>query len=137
VNLVLDASIALSWCFEDQGSEEALQTLERLRSNEAVVPPLWTLEVANGLLTAERQRRLDAEAMARAGHLLLSLPIVVEPAARARPLTTVLPLARKHRLSAYDGAYLELALRRNIPLATLDRSLRRAARSEGVEVALG
>lgn len=137
MNLVLDASIALSWCFEDEGSGEALQVLERLRGDEAVVPPLWSLEVANGLLTAERRRRLDAEAVVRAGDLLLSLPIVVEPAARTRPLTTVLPLARKYKLSAYDAAYLELALRRNIPLATLDRSLGSAARTAGLEVASG
>jgi predicted nucleic acid-binding protein len=137
LNLVLDASVALSWCFEDEGDPVSDRALEHLRSDEAIVPALWTLEVANGLVTAERRGRLDAESVARAGSLLLSLPIVVEPAVRSRPFMAIVPLARKHGLSIYDGAYLELALRRSIPLASLDRSLRRAARAEGVEAGPG
>jgi predicted nucleic acid-binding protein len=77
---------------------------------------------------------VGAAEASRAGSLLLSLPIVLEPLARSRPLLAIQPLARKHRLSAYDGAYLELAVRRGIPMATLDPGLRRAAKKEGVEL---
>lgn len=134
MNLVLDASVALSWCFEDEGGAMEMAVLQRLREDEAVVPALWTLEVANGLVTAERRGRLDAAGVVRSAHLLLALPIVVEPVERSGAASSVVPLARRHRLSAYDAAYLELALRRGIPLATSDAALRRAAREEGVEV---
>jgi predicted nucleic acid-binding protein len=137
VNFVLDASIALSWCFEDEGGDGALRILRRLGDEEAVVPSLWGLEVANGLLMAERRGRMDPAAVSRAGNLLLSLPIILEPPTRSRPFLAIQPLARKHRLSAYDGAYLELAVRRGIPIATLDGELKRAARREGLEVAGG
>lgn len=134
MNLVLDASVALSWCFEDEGGAMEMAVLRRLRDDEAVVPALWTLEVTNGLVTAERRGRLDAAGVLRASHLLLALPIVVEPVERSGAASAVLPLARRHGLSAYDAAYLELALRRGIPLATADAALHRAARAEGVAV---
>jgi predicted nucleic acid-binding protein len=134
VNFVLDASIALSWCFEDEGEGQAVLILERLLQEEAVVPSLWALEVTNGLLTAERRGRLDAAAVSRGGNLLLSLPIVMDPMARSRPFAVIQPLARQHRLSTYDAAYLELAIRKRIPLASLDNGLTTAARKEGLEV---
>lgn len=136
MNFVLDASVALAWCFDDEKDRGALGVLERLRSDEAVVPPIWSLEVANGLVAAERRQRLDGVAVARAGRLILALPIVVEPMDRERSLSAILPVARRRDLSVYDASYLELALRRGIPLATLDRGLAQAARAEGVEGAL-
>jgi predicted nucleic acid-binding protein len=123
--------VPLSWCFDDEGGDYALRVLDHLSGSEAIVPALWTLEVANGLLAAERRRRLDSAEGAGAGQLLLSLPIVVEPLDRSRPLAWVQPLARKHGLSVYDAAYLELSVRRGIPLATLDTALREAALAQG------
>ena len=132
MNFVLDASVALSWCFEDEGGDYSVRVLEALRSSEAVVASLWPLEVANGLVVAERRGRLDAAASVRFMELVLALPIVVDPVSRGRSLTGTYGLARARGLSAYDAAYLELALRQGAPLATLDGKLREAAAAEGV-----
>lgn len=132
MNFVLDASVALAWCFEDEGGAYAPEVLASLRHTEAVVASLWPLEVCNGLVVAERRDRLDAAAATRFIELLRSLPIVVDPVARRRALTSVRALARARDLSAYDASYLELAVRLGVPLATLDSGLRRAARKEGV-----
>lgn len=133
MNFVLDASVALSWCFEDERSEDALRVLESLRSSEAVTASLWPLEVANGLLTAQRRGRLEPARATRLGRMLLSLPIVVDPVARGRAFAATTALARAHGLTSYDAAYLELAVRLGLPLATLDGPLADAARAEGVE----
>jgi len=134
VNFVLDASVTLAWCFEDEGGEYALRVLETLRASEAVAASLWPLEVANGLAVAQRGGRLDAATARRFMELVLALPIAVEPVSRSPALTGTYDLARRRSLSAYDAAYLELAIRRAIPLATLDAHLREAAVAEGVEV---
>jgi len=134
VNFVLDASVALSWCFEDEGGEYALRVLDALRSSEAVVASLWPLEIANGLAVAERRGRLDSAAAARFTELVLALPIAVEPSSRASGLRFAHRMARARSLSAYDAAYLDLALRHGIPLATLDARLREAAEAEGVRL---
>ena len=106
--------------------------LEALRDGEAFAASVWPLEVANGLLVAERRQRLTAGEATRAGRFILSLPVAVDPVARTRPFEEVRRLARTHGLSAYDAAYLELAVRLGLPLATLDRTLGRAAREEGL-----
>jgi len=98
-----------------------------------MVPHLWGLEVANVLLVAERRGRISTEDVNRACTNLLSLPIAVDPVARDRALTTVLRLARLHGLTSYDAAYLELAIRHDLSIATLDAALAVAAESEGVE----
>jgi predicted nucleic acid-binding protein len=134
VNLVLDASVALAWCFEDEGGDYPLGVLEALRDSEAVVASLWPLEVTNGLLVAERRQRIDSADAIQFRNLLLSLPIVLDPVEGRRAFGVTHHLARTHELSAYDAAYLELALRHGIPLATLDDSLRAAAEFEGVGV---
>jgi predicted nucleic acid-binding protein len=134
VNLVLDASVALAWCFEDEGGDYVDSVLEALRAGEAVVASHWGLEIANGLIVAERRRRVRGEEVPRLAKFLMALPIGVDPAARGRPLTTVHRLARTHGLSTYDAAYLELAIRHGIPIATLDRDLRGAAEAEGVAI---
>ena len=79
MNLVLDASVVLAWCFEDDTSDYASRVLDSLRESEAVVPGLWALEVANGLVTAERRGRIDASDSARFVDLVLSLPIAIDP----------------------------------------------------------
>ncbi len=134
MNFVLDASITLAWCFHDEGGEYALGVLDRLRSSEAVAAFHWGLEVANGFLVAERRGRIESRDVARLTRFVLALPIAVDPVARGRPLDSIHRLGRSHELSAYDAAYLELAVRYGIPIATLDSDLRIAAESEGVGV---
>lgn len=134
MNFVLDASITLAWAFDDERDARVLDTLERLRGGEAAVASLWPLEVTNGLLAAERRGRIDVAAGSRFIHLVRSLPIVVDPVARVRVFEATLALARRHRLTAYDAAYLELAVRLGVSIATLDGDLRAAAEAEGVAV---
>ena len=127
---VLDSSVALSWCFEDEVTEATLRIRERLSTERAVVPSLWLLEVANVLLLGARRGRLTAEAAAEFADLLLGLPIdVVEP---ERDIADLMQLAAEHRLTAYDAAYLQVAAARRLPLATLDATLAEAARAAGV-----
>lgn len=130
---MLDASVTLSWAFEDERSQPALEVLERLRQDEAAVASLWPLEVTNGLMAAERRGRLTSADAGRFLHLVRSLPIVTDPVARVRAFDErTRSLARKHRLTAYDAADLELAVRHGIPLVTLDGELQAAAEAEGV-----
>jgi predicted nucleic acid-binding protein len=103
-----------------------------MASAQAFVPELWPLEVANALLVGERRKRsTQADTMTWLG-FLASLPIAVDEETRAYAFGSTLSLARDHSLSAYDAAYLELAMRRGLPLATLDDKLKAAARAVGV-----
>lgn len=130
MTFVLDSSVALSWCFQDEVSAATLQIRERLSAERAVVPPLWLLEVANVLALGIRRGRLTAETAAEFADLLVGLPIdVADP---ERRLTDLMGLANEHGLTAYDAAYLQVAVARGLPLATLDATLAEAARAAGV-----
>jgi len=126
---VIDASVAASWLLPDENHAGAEAAYTRLRSDYALVPTLWWFEVRNLFVMNERRGRLDAEKTDKALALLGSLPIQQdsEPEQGA-----VLRLARQHRLTVYDAAYLELALRENAALATLDAELARAASAENI-----
>ena len=130
---VLDASVAVAWCFEDESTGFTESVLSLLANGaEAVVPSIWPLEVANALLIAERRRRI---ALARATallHQIAGLPISVWPIDTKQACEHILPVARQQSLTEYDAAYLELALRGGLPLATLDAELRRSAKATGV-----
>jgi predicted nucleic acid-binding protein len=130
--LVVDASIALTWCFEDEVTAETEAIRTRVDSEGAIVPGLWRLEVANTLLLAERRGRIDRSDVEQRLELLAALPISID--ADIRAWTDTLLLARAERLTLYDAAYLELAIRQDVELATLDRDLRRAARKMGVAI---
>ena len=132
---VLDASVALTWHFEDETSEYAERVLDKLETDEAIVPALWPLEMANGLIIGERRGRLSPAKLARAVELSLDLPVSVDETPTPLALGSVLDLARSQGLSAYDAAYLELAMRQGIPLATQDEGLRAAAERVGVPLA--
>ena len=133
--LVIDASIALSWCFEDESSALSDAVLQRLERMRAVAPALWPLEVANGLRSAERRGRMDEQAIPAATQLLMTLPIDVEDVTGLEGvIARILPLARSLGLSAYDAAYLDLATRRGLPIATADEQLARAAEAAGVDL---
>ncbi len=130
--LVVDASVALAWCFSDEASPTADLALGRLEHEEAIAPAIWPLEVANGLRTAERRGRLDPADVPRIRELLLALAGQVEPVALTDALGDVTETARRLDLTAYDAAYLQLAARRGLQLATIDDRLRRAAAIAGV-----
>lgn len=130
---VLDGSIALCWYFKDEANPYADAVRNSLTGARAFVPTLWPLEVANALVVAERRgRSTEAQATAWLG-LIGRLPIELDDQTSARAWTDTLGLARAHKLSAYDAAYLELALRRGVPLATLDAPLAAAAANVGVQ----
>ncbi|GAA1056076.1 twitching motility protein PilT [Agromyces luteolus] len=126
---VLDASVALSWCFEDEARPESDALLHRLADGGAIVPVIWEYEVANVLAVAERRGRLSEAEVARRSTLLRSLPIHV---VRDLDPTSLLQTARQHVLSAYDAAYLIVAEREGLPLATRDAALASAAAAAGV-----
>jgi predicted nucleic acid-binding protein len=131
-SVVLDASVALAWCFPDEASDYADTVLVALEGSTVVVPAVWALEVANVLLVGERRKRLKRPEIMRFVTLLEGLSILQDSQPVSDSVNKVLPLARDCNLSAYDAAYLELALRRGAPLATLDLNLRRAAKRVGV-----
>jgi len=133
--LIVDASVALSWLYQRESvAEQALaqQVLAQLPSDPAVVPALWQWEIANGLLVAERRRIMSAAEVADYLNRLLALPIEVDTAGPRGCLQVTLALARQYALTAYDAAYLELAVRRGSPLATFDMRLARAAAALGL-----
>ena len=129
---VLDNSIVMAWYFEDEANDYTSAILESLAENEALVPTIWPLEVANVLLVGERKGRSTEARTSRFIALLDALPIRVDAATSRRALSEILTLAREQRLSAYDAAYLDLAMREGLSLATQDQALRRAAAACGV-----
>ena len=134
---VLDCSIAVAWCFEDEAAPETDALLDRVREEGAVVPVLWHLELGNVLLQAERRGRLSAAALAARIALFADLPIATDHETASRALGEVVTLARAEGLTTYDACYLELSLRRALPLATNDRALRDAAHRIGVKAIPG
>lgn len=130
--LVLDVSLSCAWCFADEASEPAWAILEQLQAGRAHVPALWLWETANVLVQAERRGRISPAAIRTYLGLLEGLPISVDQPSTASAWHDTLALARSHRLTSYDAAYLELALRRGLPLATRDKALQAAGQLEGV-----
>lgn len=132
---VLDASVAVAWCFDDEATKFTEGVLDLMSAGaEVLVPSIWPLELANALLMAERRKRI---ALAKVTAILLKiaeLPISVRPTDPKESFEQILPLARQQQLSQYDAAYLELAAREGLALATLDGELRRAAEATGVEL---
>jgi predicted nucleic acid-binding protein len=131
-DLVLDSSLSLVWYLEDEEDPYADVVLGALSDREALVPPLWPYEVANGLWVAQRRGRTTVTQIQRVLALLRPLPIRVDVSAHERARGEVLALALQEGLAAYDAAYLELAMREGLPIATLDTRLREAARRVGV-----
>jgi predicted nucleic acid-binding protein len=132
--LVIDSSAALTWCFEDEASPESDVLFERVRDQGAVVPGLWHLEVANVLLQAERRGRITTGDVAMRLELIAELPITTDNETTARAWREILALARAEGLTTYDATYLELAIRRGLPLQTRDDALIGAAKRSGVAV---
>ena len=133
-SFVIDNSVVISWCFKDQSSRYADTILDRLVESTAVVPPIWPLEVVNVLLVAERRNRLSEADSIRFITLLSQLPISVEQVQPESLMVEILALAREHKLSSYDASYLNLAMNKGVPIATLDKGLRFAAKKAQVPI---
>jgi predicted nucleic acid-binding protein len=134
MTFVLDCSVTMAWVFPDEANESTNALRDSLIKDSAVVPVLWPIEVGNVLLVATRRERISADDWPRIRDDLEALPIDIDPESCDRVLDTVLPLANEYELSVYDAMYLELALRRGLPLATLDQKLIAAGKAAGVEV---
>ena len=125
---VVDNSIVMAWCFEDERNEYADSVLECLAAGEAFVHAIWPLEVGNVLLVAERKKRLSEASIIRFLNLVNNLPITVEQETPERMLKEILSLARENGLSTYDASYLDLAMRLGLPVSTKDKVLLKAAK---------
>jgi predicted nucleic acid-binding protein len=129
----LDASVAVAWCFEDEATAVTEGILDLLaKGTTVVVPAVWPLEVANAILSAERKKRINVAQATAFLRRIAGFPISVDAIPLGRAFDQVLSVGRQHQLTAYDAAYLELALRETLPLATLDNDLRRSAEIAGV-----
>jgi predicted nucleic acid-binding protein len=132
MSLVLDSSVALAWVYSEETTPAIREVLNRVTSGGAWVPSLWRLEVANILEIGVRRGRTDAAFRDATLADLALLPIQTDAETDRHAWGATLILAARHKLTLYDAAYLEAALRRGLPLATLDGELRRAAAAEGV-----
>jgi predicted nucleic acid-binding protein len=133
MQFVADASVTLSWCFEDEATPWTDSLLDRLRnSDQILVPAHWPTEISNGLLMALRRKRIQPDRPALFWDELAILPVEVEPPLSPDQAKAVLVLSEQHGLTVYDAAYLELAKRKGLPLATQDSALLRAAPLENV-----
>jgi predicted nucleic acid-binding protein len=133
-SFVADNSVVMSWCFQDEANEYAESVLDRLSDAKAFVPSIWPLEVVNVLLIAERRRRITEADSVHFLTLLALLPIVVEHERPDRVIKDLLALGGANSLSSYDASYLDLAMRKGIPLATLNEALIKAAKTVHVPI---
>jgi predicted nucleic acid-binding protein len=131
---VLDCSVTMAWAFHDEATDYTDSVRDSLADARAVVPSLWRIEVANACIVGERRKRLDEARTTRFLALLASLPIIVDGETAARAWADTPHLARAHNLSAYDATYLELAIRRGLPMACLDGKLKAACQAVGVKL---
>ena len=132
--IVIDASVALAWCFPDEASDYADSVLLALENQTVIVPAIWAVEITNALLVGERRKRIRQPEVRRFTDLMNGLSVVEDGQPFADTVSNVLPLAREYDLSAYDAAYLDVAVRHEIPLATLDAALQKACTKAGIKI---
>jgi predicted nucleic acid-binding protein len=132
--LVIDTSVTIAWCIKDEADPYADSVARGLAQMRAFVPSIWPLEVSNALLMAERRKRSTESETAQWTRFLSALPLTIDSPPLSHVFAAILSLGRTHGLTAYDAAYLELAMRRGLPMATLDRDLKSAASKLGVEL---
>jgi predicted nucleic acid-binding protein len=132
--LIIDCSVTMCWLFADEATPHTIALLDRLARETALVPEWWFLEVTNVLALAERKGRINAERSATFIAQLSKLDIETDSEGSGRAFDHLLPMCRTHQLTSYDAMYLDLALRRRLPLATLDEPLRKAAKKLGVKL---
>jgi predicted nucleic acid-binding protein len=132
----MDCSVAMAWCFEDEKTSYTEALLNALSGGaNAVVPSLWSYEVLNVLVIAQRRKRMSQAQALHFWRELQCLPIRIDENQTDRPSLEIMALADQYQLTAYDAAYLELALRESLPLASLDEDLKKAAKAAGVPAA--
>ena len=132
---VLDASVVLTWCFPDENAALAQHVAGMLKQGDtAVAPSFWPHEILNALLAAEKRKRISKELVRRFLDDLATLPVVLQQFAAGVVFGRIQRLSREHGLTAYDAAYLDLALDSGLPLATLDEALARASRKARVRL---
>ncbi len=134
MTVVVDASAAAGWCFADEASAASDQLLLHVAMNGAVVPALWFFELGNMLRQAERRQRITPDRCRHQFDELSQLPIRIDEDATRKAWLSTTELARHHALTVYDAAYLELALRLQLPLATKDEALLASAQRAGVKI---
>lgn len=132
--IVVDASITLSFCLEDERNEEATVLLSSLDKYKIMAPPHWWAEVSNGLLMAARRGRINIKERDEAMQLLMGLEPIILPISSSELVEEVFPIASHYKLTSYDACYLYLAISKKAPLATLDKALRQAASRAGAVV---
>lgn len=136
MTIAIDASLTLAWLFEDEQTASNLAIIDRVSKEGAIAPLIWRYEVANGLQMAIKRKRIDTKYRAGCFEKLRSLPIVVDFVGVDEIWNATIALADLHSLTVYDAAYLELAQRMRVPLATLDDALARACKASAVTLAL-
>jgi predicted nucleic acid-binding protein len=129
LSVVLDASVTMAWCFEDESTPPTDELLDRIAERGALVPAHWRLEVASALQAAVRRQRIDAVYRDASLVELGLMPITIDGDTNTYAWSATMRLAERFALTVYDAAYLELAHRHSLPLATLDQELRAAAPS--------
>lgn len=132
MSLVLDCSVTLAWAFPDEHTDASRLLFRRVRQSGALVPPHWMIEVANALRMGERRKRITPDDVAAFIRLLAELPIEFDGDSSWETTEEAQRLSRAHGLTVYDAVYLELAMRRGLPLATTDAELLKAAGAVGV-----
>lgn len=130
---VLDCSITMAWVFPDETTEATARLRDQLEDDRAVVPSLWAIEVGSVLLAITKRKRIGVESWQELCAYLEALPIEIDPFSVSRVWGGALRLAHSYDLSVHDAVYLELALRRQLPLAMLDQALGTAARAAGLD----
>ena len=134
MSLVLDSSATLAWIYSDETTDPIRRLFDAVADDGAVAPALWRLEIANSLTVAVRRGRIDANFRRAVLSDLALLDITADDHTDVHAWGETLSVADRFQLTVYDAAYLELAQRRNLPLATLDRELRVAAKSLGLHL---
>ena len=134
MSFVLDCSVTMAWCFDDERTAATDALLDKLVAEGAEAPSIWPLEVTNMLLSAARRNRISPAAANVAAQRIAALPVLIDLEGSRRAWDSLLQLAVRYGLTSYDACYIELALRKALPLATLDKALQRAATEAGVEV---
>lgn len=132
--IVIDCCVTMAWILLDDQEEKATAILNMLESKRAKVPTIWPLEVANVLYQYERTKKLTAVETAEFKEFLSALPISVDNTTSLHAMGSIYELAKSESLSIYDAAYLEIALRENLPLGTFDKALKSAAKRVGVDL---
>ena len=132
MSFVVDSSVTVTWCFAEERTPPTAALLDRAMNSGAIAPSLWPLEILNALLMSEKRKRLDSARRHELISALQSMPITLDQETAAQAWGATNRLAERHRLTLYDAAYLELAQRLDLPLATLDADLREAAKNLGI-----